>query len=190
MGYTLPMVLVLYAHPYPDRSRANRALVRGLDGLEGVRVRSLYDLYPDFHVDVKAEQAAVEAAHTIVLQHPLYWYAPPAIVAIWFEKVLLHGWAFGDGAHALRGKPFQWVVTTGSPEGAYAEGGTHQLPVETFAASVRATALLCGAEWLPPLFVHAARTMPRAALDVLASEHRTRIAKLAERALPIEVARG
>ena len=52
--------LVILAHPYPDRSRANRALVRALDGLPGVAVRSLYDLYPDFAIDVEAEREALD----------------------------------------------------------------------------------------------------------------------------------
>ena len=55
------VTLVLYAHPYPDRSRANRALVASLDGLADVQVRSLYDLYPDFTIDVAAEQARLAA---------------------------------------------------------------------------------------------------------------------------------
>jgi len=44
------MVVVIFAHPYPDRSVANRTLLAGLDGLDGVEVRSLYDRYPDFAI--------------------------------------------------------------------------------------------------------------------------------------------
>ena len=45
------MILVVFAHPYPDRSSANRALVEALAGLPDLEVRSLYDLYPSFDID-------------------------------------------------------------------------------------------------------------------------------------------
>lgn len=172
------MVLVVYAHPYPDRSRANRALLHSIEGVDGVCVRALYDRYPDFHVDVRAEQHALEQTRTIVLQHPLYWYAPPALIAMWFEKVLVAGWAFGEGGNALRGKRCLWVVTTGSPEMQYGEAGVHGLVFDAFAAPVRQTMALCGIEWLPPVVVHAARTMPRTDLDRIASAYRTTITDL------------
>lgn len=87
------VLAVFYAHPYPDRSRANRALVESLRDLDGVELRSLYDLYPDFVIDVEAERRALEAADVVVWQHPIYWYTAPALLEIWFEKVLGRGWA-------------------------------------------------------------------------------------------------
>ena len=41
------MINLVVAHPYLDRSRANRVLLQAVDGLAGVSVRPLYDLYPD-----------------------------------------------------------------------------------------------------------------------------------------------
>src|SRR5689334_974242 len=120
------MILVVFAHPYPDRSRTNRALAEGAAGLESVEVRSLYDLYPDFAIDVEAEQSALERADALVFQHPLYWYTAPALLKLWFEKVLTLGWAYGRGGDALRGKRCLWAVTTGGDEFAYSEDGMHQ----------------------------------------------------------------
>jgi glutathione-regulated potassium-efflux system ancillary protein KefF len=85
------MIVVVYAHPYPDRSRAGRALLEAVQGLPGVEVRSLYELYPDFGIDVEAEQDALTRADTIVWQHPLYWYSVPGLLKHWFDKVLAHG---------------------------------------------------------------------------------------------------
>jgi glutathione-regulated potassium-efflux system ancillary protein KefF len=82
------MIAVLHAHPYPDRSRANRALARAVDDLPGVVVRSLYDLYPDFAIDVDAEQRVLAAAEVVVWQHPLFWYTAPALQKLWYEQVL------------------------------------------------------------------------------------------------------
>ena len=97
------MIVVVYAHPYPDRSRAGRALLEAVQGLPDVEVRSLYELYPDFGIDVEAEQEALTRADTIVWQHPLYWYSVPGLLKHWFDKVLA-GWAYGEGGTALVGK--------------------------------------------------------------------------------------
>ena len=68
--------------------------------------------------DVPAEQSALRAAERVVWQCPLYWYSVPALLSLWFEKVLAHGWAYGSGGDALKGKRALWVTTTGAPEAA------------------------------------------------------------------------
>lgn len=78
-----------------------------------VVIRSLYDLYPDFNIDVQAEQQALEQAELLVLQHPLYWYSCPPLLKLWIDKVFTQGWAYGKGATALKGKSLLWAVTTG-----------------------------------------------------------------------------
>lgn len=118
-------VVVIYAHPYPDRSRANRVLFDAVRALPGVDARAIYDLYPDFDIDIEAEQAALMAAHTVVWQHPVYWYTAPALMKLWFEKVLAHDWAYGAKGRALVGKRCLWVVTTGGDASSYGEGGMH-----------------------------------------------------------------
>ena len=91
------LINLVYAHPYPDRSRANRALLARVRDLPGLEVRSLYDLYPDFDVDVDAEREALVRADVVVWQCPFYWYGMPALLHQWIEKVLGHGWAYGAG---------------------------------------------------------------------------------------------
>jgi glutathione-regulated potassium-efflux system ancillary protein KefF len=53
------MILIIYAHPYPQHSHANKRMLEQAGTLEGVEIRSLYQLYPDFNIDVAAEQAAL-----------------------------------------------------------------------------------------------------------------------------------
>jgi glutathione-regulated potassium-efflux system ancillary protein KefF len=96
------MIVVVQAHPYPDRSRANLALTQAILGLDRIEVRSLYDLYPDFSINVDAEKRALAAAAVVVWQHPLYWDTAPALMKLWFEKVLTPGWAYGPGGEAAR----------------------------------------------------------------------------------------
>src|SRR5262249_46248743 len=148
-------IVVVQAHPYPDRSRANHALAEAIEGLP-VDVRALYDLYPDFAIDVDAEQRALQAASVVVWQHPRSWYTAPALLTLWFEKVLTAGWAYGPGGVALRDKRCLWVVTTGGTESDYTPVGVHQHVFDVFAAVVRQTARFCGMLWLEPLVVHGA----------------------------------
>ncbi len=50
------MILIIYAHPYPHHSHANKRMLEQARTLEGVEIRSLYQLYPDFNIDIAAEQ--------------------------------------------------------------------------------------------------------------------------------------
>ena len=148
------MILVIHAHPYPRRSRAGSALLAAVRDLPDVEVRSLYDCYPDFDIDVAAEQAALSRADLIVWLHPVFWYSVPALLKHWFDVVLLSGWAYGEGGTALRGKHCLWVATTGGSASSFAASGVHQLPFAEFEAPIRQTAKFCAMVWEPPLIVH------------------------------------
>ena len=149
-----PAVALIYAHPYAERSLANRELLAAIDGLDFVDRRDLYDLYPDFDVDADTERRRLEAVDLIVVQHPIYWYSMPALLKHWLDEVFALGWAYGDGGTALVGKQLQWVVTTGADARAYGPDGPHGHPFEVFTASMRQTALFCGMTWAEPLVVH------------------------------------
>ena len=68
------VILIIYSHPYPDKSNVNMLMLNLAASNPAVAIRSLYDLYPGFNIDVQAEQRAVEQADLLALQHPLYWY--------------------------------------------------------------------------------------------------------------------
>lgn len=169
-------ILVVHAHPYPRVSRANAALLAAARKVEGVDVRSLYDLYPDFDIDVKAEQAALEAAGLVVWMHPVYWYTAPGLLKHWFDTVLAKGWAYGPGGTALAGKACLWVPTTGGDEFAYSEDGRHRHAFEVFEPVVRQTARYCGMHWLEPHVVHGAHLIDDAALGRSAAALAARLA--------------
>lgn len=175
------MVLVVQAHPYPDRSRANRALSRAIEGLEGVEIRSIYDLYPDYAIDVEAEQQALLRASTVVWQHPIYWYSAPALMKLWFEKVLARGWAYGHGGTALHGKQCFWVATTGADGEAYSESGMHRFPFESFVPVMQQTAQFCGMTWLDPLIVQGAHKISKDELEAHAEDYRSRVLRLVQK---------
>lgn len=45
--------------------------------------------------EIRAEQAKLRAADAVVVQFPLWWYAMPAILKGWFDRVFVSGFAFG-----------------------------------------------------------------------------------------------
>lgn len=153
------MICVIFAHPYPNRSHANRILKRSLPVLPEIEVRSLYDLYPDFDIDVAAEQAALSRAGLIVWMHPTYWYSVPGLLKHWFDQVLAHGWAYGAGGRALHGKHCLWVTTTGGDDAAYSPEGMHEQPFANFVAPIEETARFCGMHWEQPFLVHGAHQL-------------------------------
>jgi glutathione-regulated potassium-efflux system ancillary protein KefF len=142
------VILVIHAHPYPRTSRATAALLEAIRDLPGVEVRSIYELYPDFDIDVAAEQAALERADVVALMHPLYWYAVPAMLKHWIDTVLVEDWAHVERDSAkLKGKECLWIVTSGDQE-SYGPGA----PSPVLEQIARA----CGMKWLEPFIVGSA----------------------------------
>jgi glutathione-regulated potassium-efflux system ancillary protein KefF len=149
-----PNVVLIYAHPYAERSLANRELLKSIEDLSFIDRRPLYDLYPDFDVDADLERSRLAKADLIVLQHPIFWYSMPALLKHWIDEVLSLGWAYGRGGRALHGKRLLWVVTTGADFDAYAPDKPHGHPFDVYTAPMRQTALFCGMQWEEPIIVH------------------------------------
>ncbi|MBD0415080.1 NAD(P)H-dependent oxidoreductase [Oryzicola mucosus] len=84
-----------------------------------------------FSDEIRREQERVLAADLLVLQFPLWWGGPPAILKGWFERVLAYGFGYVDGARfdtgLFKGRRALLSVTTGGttarfgPEGVYGE---------------------------------------------------------------------
>jgi len=168
-------ILVLYAHPAPQHSRVNRRLCEAAKALPHVRMRDLYETYPDFHIDVPQEQALLADSDLIVFQHPIQWYGMPSLLKEWVDVVLESGWAYGPGGNALRGKDFWLVATTGGLAASYRTGGYHGRPFADFLAPFEQTALLCGMRWRSPLVFHGARQADDAAVDAHVEYYRQRL---------------
>ncbi len=168
------MIVVVHAHPYPRRSRATAALAGALREIPDVEMRSLYELYPDFDIDAAAEREALARARLVVWLHPIYWYTAPALMKLWFEKVLTEGWAFGK-SRALEGKACLWAVTTGGDADAYSDAGRHAHPFTAFAPVVEQTARFCGMRWLEPFRADGSRHVTDEAILASASALRSRV---------------
>lgn len=153
-------------------------MLDAVESIDGVVVRSLYDRYPDFVIDVEAEQKLLSDADAVVFQHPIYWYAAPALLKLWFEKVLTVGFAYGAGGDALLGKRCLWAVTTGGDKFAYSEEGMHENPFTSFVPAMRQTAHLCKMLFDEPFVVHSAQRISKAALVEAAETYRDRVRSL------------
>lgn len=180
---TTAPILVIYAHPAPQRSPANRRLVDAARATPGVQVQDLYELYPDFDIDGDHERALLATAHLVVFLHPFRWYGMPSMMKEWMEQVLQPGWAYGKGQCALRGKGYWLVTTTGSGPEAYRPGGLHGRPFADFLAPFEQTAALCGMDWIEPLVLHGAAKADEATIAAHAAEFRRRLAGYAGLAL-------
>jgi glutathione-regulated potassium-efflux system ancillary protein KefF len=150
-------VLVLAAHPNWRESRVNARLLAAARSVPGVQVRDLYALYPDYDIDVAAEQAGTAAARLIVLLHPIQWYSMPALMKLWLDEVLTYGWAYGHGGTSLQGKDLWLAATTGGPESSYHPQSYNRYFFDAFLPPYEQTAALCGMRFLPPLLLHGAR---------------------------------
>ena len=167
---------VLAAHPNWRESRVNRRLFEQASAIEGVKVRDLYASYPDYDIDVPAEQASARAADLIVLLHPIQWYSMPALMKLWMDEVLGYGWAYGPGGTALQGKDLWLVATTGGPESSYHPQGYNRYFFDAFLPPYEQTATLCGMRFLPPLVLHGAHRADAQAVEAHAQVFGERLA--------------
>ncbi|HVV83953.1 MAG TPA: NAD(P)H-dependent oxidoreductase [Kofleriaceae bacterium] len=149
-------ILVQLAHPLLEQSRITRRLAEVAAAVDGVTVNDLYEAYPTFDVDVRAEQARLLAHDVIVFQHPFFWYSVPALLKQWQDLVLEHGWAYGAGGLALRRKLTFNVVTTGGPAAAYQRTGYNRFTMRELLLPWEQTAHLCGMRYLAPYVIHGA----------------------------------
>ena len=171
-------VLLTLAHPALERSRANRALAKAAKGLEGVTFHDLYETYPDFAIDIEAEQEKLLAHDVIAVQFPLYWYATPALLKEWFDLVWLHGFAYGLDGNALAGKRLFAACTTGGAAKAYHAHGYNRFSMDEYLRPLEQTAYLCGMVWETPFVVHGAAIKDDEELKDEALRYRARVASL------------
>lgn len=161
-------ILLIAAHPDLQASRVSRALLAAVDRAtmapERLEVRDLYRLYPDYAIDVAAEQQALSQASLIVWLHPLHWYGMPALMKLWVEDVFSPGWAYGRGERALRGKRVWLVTSAGGTAESYASGGYNGHPLTDFLLPYAQIARLCGMQILPPTLIYGAHEISDEAL--------------------------
>lgn len=114
----------LYAQDFDPVLRGRD--VGDLEGTPGTLAEQLGQAHArgQLAADVRVEQAKLAAAELLVLQFPLWWYGPPAVLKGWFDRVLTDGFALGGldpetglpqryGEGGLAGRRALIVVTAG-----------------------------------------------------------------------------
>jgi glutathione-regulated potassium-efflux system ancillary protein KefF len=159
-------ILVIAAHPQMEHSRATRALMEAAARLDPARVqlRDLYALYPDYWIDVPAEQALLAEAKLLVWLHPVHWYSMTPLLKLWLDEVFSFGWAYGPGGRALEGKDLWLAASTGGPDTSYRPDGYNRYFFDAFLHPYEQTAALAHMRWLPPLVLHGAHRAPESDL--------------------------
>jgi len=185
----MPSVLVLYAHPAPHKSRINRRLAAAAREVAGVTFRDLYELYPDFVIDVAEEQKLLSQHDIIVLQHPFYWYSAPSLVKEYLDLVLIHGWAYGEGGTALQGKLMLQALSAGGSEEVYCSQGRNRFTIRQLLAPFDQTASLCGMRYLAPHIIYNANQLSdTAVIQPLAQRYARLLTALRDETLSLDEA--
>jgi len=183
-------VLVLFAHPALEKSRVHRKLAGAVQQVQGAALHDLYQVYPDFHIDVRREQDLLREHDVLVFQYPLLWYNVPSLLREWQDLVLEHGWAYGQNGDALRGKRFMNAVSTGGPEEAYRKGPHGGFSLRELLAPTEQMARVCGMEFLPPFAVHGTFQMPEARILRHALDYRRTLEALRDGRIDPAAVRG
>ena len=147
-------IAILLFHPLFHKSRVNRELIGAVKSLDGVTIRVMYDLYPDFYINVKAEQKVLVEHDIVVWQHPFFWYSSPSLLKEWIDIVLEHGFAYGRDGNALSGKRVMTALSTGGRRDIYQKSGARKYTIRQLLAPFEQTAALCNMVYLPPFVVH------------------------------------
>lgn len=179
-------ILLLFAHPRFEKSRVNRALLQGIEGHPAVTLNDLYEIYPDFNIDVEREKALLADFQVLVWQHPIYMYSAPALLKQWVDLVLEYGWAHGKDGDALKGKWIFNAVTSGGTRHMYAANGFNRHTMGEFLIPFEQTATLCKMTYLPPFAVQGTYRLTDGDLEHAAVLYRTLLDRLAEGSLNIE----
>jgi NAD(P)H dehydrogenase (quinone) len=112
-----------------------------------------------FSPDILAEQRKLVWSDLLILQFPLWWYAVPAILKGWIDRVLTYGFAYGQG-QSLRGRRALLVITTGGPATPLTREKQRVLS-DILDYLQRGTLYFCGFDVLPPFAVYGGAHIPR-----------------------------
>ncbi|WP_285635134.1 NAD(P)H-dependent oxidoreductase [Lentzea sp. NBRC 102530] len=181
----------LYAQGF-DPVLSNRDLGE-LSGKPGNLVELVADAYASGQLpaDVREEQARLAAAELLVLQFPLWWYGPPAMLKGWFDRVLTGGFAYGDddpelgvprryGDGGLAGRKALIVVTAGEDANSIGPRGISGDLDSLLFPITHGVLWYVGIEALDLHVVHDADSLDAAGVDHQAERLAARISGLAD----------
>jgi len=171
-------VAILLFHPHYGTSRVGRSMANALAAVDGITISDVYARYPDFDIDIEAEQRLCEQHDVLVFQHPIQWYGCPALMKEWLDRVLTYGWAHGPNGTTLADKRWLSAVSAGWPETDYSRGARNGAPLQDFLKPLEQTAKFCGMRWLDPVIAYGAARATADQIARYASSYRARVIAL------------
>lgn len=148
-------VVIISGHPNLSASHTNTLILDELSlQLANVEVRRLDELYPDYKIDIQAEQEVLIKADIVVLQFPFYWYSVPALMKKWIDDVFSYDFAYGAKGDKLKGKDLILSFTVGGPEESYDPLGYNHFEIEQMIRPLQQTAYLAGMNYTKPVYSH------------------------------------
>jgi len=137
--------------------------------------------------DVKAEQAKLLWADGLILQFPLWWFAMPAILKGWVDRVYAYGFAYGVGEHSDRkwgdrygegtfaGKRAMLIVTAGGWKPHYSPRGING-PIDDLLFPINHGVLYYpGFDVLPAFVAYDVDRLKAEEFDIVSSQLRRRM---------------
>lgn len=146
--------------------------------------------------DVKAEIDKLLWADALILQFPLWWFAMPAILKGWVDRVFAYGFAYGVGEHSdqrwgdrygegtLSGKRAMLIVAAGGWQEHYGPRGVNG-PIDDLLFPINHGILYYpGYDVLPPFVTYSTDRFDAARFEAAAEALRERMRTL-ETTMPI-----
>jgi glutathione-regulated potassium-efflux system ancillary protein KefG len=175
---------VLMFHPRLENSRVNKAIYQTVVQTAGIHCKDMYELYPDFNIDIHQEQQDLMAADIIVLQHPFYWYSAPPLVKQWIDLVLEHGWAYGKNGTALQNKKVLHIISSGGTFEVYSTSGKNRYSYLELLRPFELTYRLCLMQQLPPYIIPAANSVKPEEIELHGKNIQSILQQLRDGTLP------
>jgi glutathione-regulated potassium-efflux system ancillary protein KefF len=150
----MKQIISLFAHPQMRHSRVHKKLLQVQIDHPQVLVRDLYELYPDFIVNVESEQAIIKMADILIWQFPIHWYSMPSLLKEWIDSVFTPNFAFGPNGTELQGKYLWPVISCGGSIESYSKNGSNHHSLNTFLLPILQTAKYCGMNVFDPFIVY------------------------------------
>lgn len=139
--------------------------------------------------DIRAEQDKLTWADTLILQFPMWWFGPPAILKGWIDRLFVQGFAQGVvdpqtgrtlryGNGGLAGKRAMLVVTVGGKEASTGPRGIHGDLGEILFPLQHGTLWYTGMSVVPPFVAHGSNQVSDAEYKDAVSELQRRLLSL------------
>ncbi|CAN7534112.1 NAD(P)H-dependent oxidoreductase [Aquipseudomonas alcaligenes] len=172
--YVMGFDPVASARDFSERADANY-LVYALEQRHAAKNGAL-------HPDIQAEIDKITRCDLLVLSFPVYWYAMPAILKGWIDRVFISGLFYGGrrifDQGGMRGKRALVCATLGGRERMFSAEGIHDDLRDVFRPLLKGTLGYTGFDVLEPFFAYHVPYLDDAARGAVLAQWRQLLADI------------